>query len=102
MFFFCGNKARIRNKNERNILHHHTFRSCQISQSGVPRGLILGPILFIALISDVIECEERSSGHLANLKVFADDTNAIISADRVISVQLRVSEALKVFRYYRT
>merc|ERR1711867_289760 len=61
-----------------------------MTQSGVPQGSVLGPILFIALTSDLAD-------HLGDdclVKAYADDTQLLVKGKNRMEVKLKLQQAI--------
>lgn len=79
-------------------LLQYKSRLVQIKR-GVPQGSILGPILFILFTNDLIKfIEDQFPG--VKLVVFADDTNAIISAENILDLELKANQVALAFDYW--
>ena len=50
----------------------------QIDQKGIPRGSILGPLLFITFINNIVQTSD-----LLNFILFADDTSVFLSGNDI-------------------
>lgn len=79
--------------------HHETvYKSNTVEfNRGVPQGSILGPIFFNAFINDLIR---HISGEVPDIKpiIFADDTNAIISAPTLDDLKIKITRTLEAFQ----
>lgn len=80
---------------QNNRIKSHRSRLADVYK-GVPQGSILGPILFIVFTNDLITFMHNNI-HNSELFVFADDTNAVISADNITELNQRVNYSLEKF-----
>ena len=61
--------------NRKKIVKYNRVHSEEVMiKSGVPQGLVLGPILFLLYVNDIQYCSE-----LISIVLFADDTNTLYS-----------------------
>jgi hypothetical protein len=63
--------------------------SCTEIKKGVPRGSVLGPLLLLLYINDL-----AVNSHDANLVMFADDINVLISDSDVRLLQIKTDRAV--------
>lgn len=68
---------------------------------GVPQGSILGPILFIIYLNDFIHYVTKSNDQI-KLILFADDTNAVVSANGFESLESVVNQTLDTMKDWFT
>ena len=56
------------------VVIENTFSSLTAVTSGVPHGMVLGPMLFLVYINDIIQ-----KIHYSKMRLFADDTKQVSS-----------------------
>ena len=68
-----------------------------VIKCGVPQGSILGPLLFILYINDIINVSD-----IANIVMFADDTNIFFSGKNLITLTATINSELdKISNWFK-
>ena len=82
----------------KNRQHYVSLHNVQLYKmyitSGVPQGLVLGPLLFTLYIDDIANCTSSTS------KLFADDTCPILQHNNLADLNVKISTEIKAIEKY--